>query len=115
MNQLTVLSRQGFGMTSGFQRDESAYLEIMLQRRMSQDDGRGLSEAVNDQNGIKITHWLLYDKLETVETVRQKYRSIILSYSNLFLKIEPFFKSNLTIVCTLKIQYGGFHYELHVL
>jgi len=40
---------------------------------MGQDDGRGLSEAVNDGSTPRIYHWVLYDSIENSEQHRQTY------------------------------------------
>lgn len=73
--QLTVLSRQVSGVTS----DVSGSLEIMLHRNLGQDDGRGLSEPVQDSSSTSTTHWIVFGSVKASET-RRRMLSIMLEH-----------------------------------
>lgn len=59
-SSFTVLVRQPAGVTS----DTRGRLEMALHRRLEQDDGRGLAEAVQDDTRIMQPHWILYTDIE---------------------------------------------------
>jgi len=67
-DQLTVLTRNACGATS----DTGGSLEIMLHRNLQQDDGRGLSERVDDTTTIIFPHWILLDTISVSEYYRKK-------------------------------------------
>ena len=70
---LQVLSRQVMGVTGDTgDKAKGGMLEFMLHRHLSQDDGRGLAEAVQDSSSTSTNHWFFFDNLENSEKLRRK-------------------------------------------
>eukprot|EP01119_Soliformovum_irregulare_P019887 TRINITY_DN6388_c0_g1_i4.p1 TRINITY_DN6388_c0_g1~~TRINITY_DN6388_c0_g1_i4.p1 ORF type:complete len:1028 (+),score=331.23 TRINITY_DN6388_c0_g1_i4:166-3084(+) len=67
-HQMNVLVRQPAGATL----IGSDTLEVMLHRKLEQDDGRGLAEAVRDMTTITNVHWLLWDSIEISRAIRPR-------------------------------------------
>lgn len=59
-HRVTILSRQPLGVTGG---DKPGEIRVFLDRRMMQDDNRGLSESINDNVPTRSLFRILVEKI----------------------------------------------------
>jgi alpha-mannosidase II len=66
--QFTVISGQSMGTSSHVE----GGLEIMLNRHLTQDDGRGLGEGVQEHEPVTVQQWLMLGHAEDAELHRRR-------------------------------------------
>ncbi len=72
-SQFTLLTRQSVGATSL----RNGELEVMVQRSLGQDDGRGLGEAMMDSSTITPKFMIIVASVAAAEKIRGKLATLL--------------------------------------
>ena len=67
--RFTVLSSSSHGVTS----PEDGTIEIMLDRRIIEDDKRGLSQGITDNLPVELSFWLVFERSNSAEASNKDY------------------------------------------